>query len=118
MILALVGETAVQEMIEEAARKADVEVLVLPGEEPFLAALQEAVPDAVFVDVGAFGLDGFEVVQKLKRNPATRVLPVVVFGNTLRADLMQDAREAGADLVLPKAAFREQLPDLLRRFKD
>ena len=37
-------------------------------------------------------------------------------GRGLGADLLQDAKEMGADLVLPKSAFREQLPGLIRHY--
>jgi CheY-like chemotaxis protein len=80
--------------------------LALADEETLWAALQEGTPGAIFMEIGVLNLDGAELIQKLKQNPATQKIPIVAFGNSLRADLLQDAREAGADLVLPKAAFR------------
>ena len=67
------------------------------------------------MDLG-FSDDTCELIQKLKRNSATRAIPLVAFGDSLRADLLQDARQAGADLVLAKSAFRDQFPSLLKRF--
>ena len=116
MIVVLAGETLFQKTLEEAAESVSAELLVLSEEEPFWAALQETTPDAVFVETGFSALDAGEVIQKLKSNPSTRRIPVVAFGDSLRTDLLQDAKEAGADLTLARAAFRDQLSQLLRHY--
>jgi PleD family two-component response regulator len=116
LIVVLAGETLFQKTLEEAAEAVSAELLVLSEEEPFWAALQEATPEAVFVETGFSALDAGEIIQKLKSNPSTRRIPVVAFGDSLRADLLQDAKEAGADLTLARAAFRDQLSQLLRHY--
>ena len=116
MLIALVGDTNSREWLEKVSRAEKKECLVLGDEETLWAALQEATPEALLVEIGVLDLDGAEIIQKLKRNLSTQKMPIVAFGNSLRADLLQDAKEAGADLVLPKAAFREQLPGLFRHY--
>jgi CheY-like chemotaxis protein len=116
VIIAIVQEVLCQEMIEKAAEKESVECLCLFEEETLLAALQEGTPGLMFIEIGLAALDGPSIVQKLKQNPSTRKIPIVAFGNSLRADLLQDAEELGADLVLAKSAFREQLPGLIRHY--
>ncbi len=114
--MAVVQEVLSQEMIEKAAENESVECLCLVEEETLLAALQEETPDVIFIEIGLAALDGPSLVQKLKENPSTRKIHIVAFGNSLRADLLQDARELGADLVLPKSAFREQIASLIRHY--
>lgn len=114
--MAVVGELNSREWIERASQEAEKDCLVLGEEETLWAALQEGTPGAIFVEIGGLISDGAELIQKLKRNSATQKIPIVAFGNSLRADLLQDAKEAGADLVLAKAAFREQLPGLMRHY--
>ncbi|HTC22433.1 MAG TPA: hypothetical protein VK859_16380 [bacterium] len=116
MIIAIVQETLSQEMIEEAAEGESVECLCLVEEETLQAALQEGTPGVIFIEIGLAALDGPSLVQKLKQNPSTRKIPIVAFGNSLRADLLQDAKELGSDLVLAKSAFRAQLPGLIRHY--
>ncbi len=116
MIIVLSGEAFFQKNMKSAAEDLSVETLILGEEEPFWAALQETTPTVVFLETGFSSLDAGEIIQKLKNNPSTRRIPIVAFGDSLRADLLQDAKEAGADLVLARAAFREQWPQLLRHY--
>ena len=116
MIFAILNEMVFKEMIERAAMEEQTDSLVLVEEETLIAALQEETPSVLFIDIGLSSLDGPSLIQKLKQNPSTRTLPIVAFGNSLRADLLQDAKEMGADLVLPKSAFREQLPEIIRHY--
>ena len=112
----MAGEVLFREMIEKAAKKESIACLLIDEEETLHAALQEGTPDALLLDIGASALDGPTLIQKLKQNPSTRSIPIVAFGNGLRADLLQDAQEMGADQVLPKSAFRQQIHELLRHY--
>ncbi len=116
LIFALVNEIIFQEMIVKASQEANVECLFAVEEDTLLISLQEETPFLLFIDIGLSSLDGPSLIQKLKQNPATRSIPIVAFGNSLRSDLLQDAKEMGADLVLPKSAFREQLPKIIRHY--
>lgn len=116
MIFAVVDDILFQEMIEKFAEKEGVDCLALCEETALWAALQEGTPEVLLIDIGIYALDGPSLIQKLKQNPSTRAIPIVAFGTSLRADLLQDARESGADKVLAKSAFREQLTGLIRHY--
>jgi len=116
LIFVLVSEALFRKAIEQAAQSEERDFLFLDDEEALMTALKKETADAFFLEIGSSIPDGVEVIQKLNRTPATQKIPIVAFGNSLRADLLQDAREAGADLVLPKAAFREKLPELMRHY--
>jgi CheY-like chemotaxis protein len=47
------------------------------GEE-CLKELESAVPDLVLLDIGMEPMDGWETLQRIKKNPATRGLPVIM----------------------------------------
>lgn len=116
MILAVTNEVVFAEMIEKAAGEKQAHGLALADEDAFWAALQEETPAVIFVDVGVMTLDAPALIEKLKQNPSTRSIPIVAFGNSLRADLLQDAKEMGADLILPKSAFQQQLPEMISHY--
>ncbi|PYR92651.1 MAG: metal-dependent phosphohydrolase [Acidobacteria bacterium] len=67
-----------------------------------LSAVRDDPPDVVLLDVMIPIIDGYEVCRRLKRDPATRLLPVVlVTGLTERAQRIEGLK-AGADDFLSK----------------
>ena len=66
-------------------------------------------PDVVLLDVDLPEMDGFEVCRRLKRDTATRLLPVVfVTALSARSDRIRGL-EAGADEFLSKPVDQEEL---------
>jgi len=117
LILVVASEANVGEEVEKAAQTEGTDCLILCEEAPIQAALQETTPEAIFIDLSTFTLDAPAIIQDLKGNTATRKIPIVAFANQIRADLLQDAKEAGADLILPRSAFNQQLPELIRHYR-
>ena len=72
-------------------------------------------PDVILVDLMMPGMDGYEVCQRLKSDPATANVPVVLL--TARRDL-DEARlaEAGAAGVLFKPFQPDRLAAQVREF--
>jgi len=116
LIIIVLNEIVFQSLLEQAARGEHQDCLAVAEEEALFAALQEGTPDVIFIDMGIATLDGPSLIQKLKQNPSTRGIPLIAFGGSLRADLLQDAREMGADKALSKSAFREQLTGIIRHY--
>ncbi|MBI0432785.1 PleD family two-component system response regulator [Roseomonas sp. KE0001] len=75
--------------------------LASSGPEALVRAL-DWLPDVILLDVMMPGMDGYEVCRKLKSNPATAHIPVVMV--TALVDLAERVRglEAGADDFLSK----------------
>jgi signal transduction histidine kinase/ActR/RegA family two-component response regulator len=81
------------------------------------AALEAATrlrPHFVFLDIGMPGLDGYEVAQRLRRQPATCDAVIVAITGWGQDKDRQRAREAGFDEHLVKPADVEHLVRLLR----
>ena len=67
-----------------------------------LTAVTQHAPDVVLLDVGIPGLDGFEVCRQLKRNVATRLLPIVFVTGQHAREQRIEGLAAGADDFLTK----------------
>jgi signal transduction histidine kinase/ActR/RegA family two-component response regulator len=81
-----------------------------------LAAATAEPPDLVLLDIQLPGMDGFEVLRRLRADPVTRQVPVAaVSANAMPADLAR-AREAGFDDYLTKPIDFDRLRALLQRF--
>lgn len=72
-------------------------------------------PDIIFMDHMMPGMDGFEAVKAIKRNPATATIPILMY-TTKSGDLyLGQARALGAVGVLPKTVAPAELFDSLQR---
>jgi len=76
--------------------------LALDGEAG-LAATLKSRPDVVILDLMLPRLNGVEVLKKLRAEPTTRDLPVVVLSNAYMSNLVQEAWRAGANYCMIKA---------------
>ncbi len=84
-------------------------------------ALEKAttlLPDVIVMDLSLPVMDGWEATRRLKRDPRTKKIPVVVLTGHALPEHAQAAREAGCDLVITKPCLPDQLMDALRRILD
>ncbi len=86
--------------------------------ESALAAVAEAPPDLILLDVLMPGLNGFAVTQRLKGNPRTATIPVVLITSLRDSVDRLKGLQAGADEFLTKpvdrAEFVARVQTLLR----
>ncbi len=62
----------------------------------------ELCPDLILMDLAMPKLDGWEATRRLKRDPRTRLIPVIAFTGHVLKQHLEEARAAGCDLVLTK----------------
>ena len=66
------------------------------------SAVRALRPDVVLLDIGLPNVHGLEVLEELKRDPATAAIPVVVVTAWWSDDLASRARAMGAASVIAK----------------
>ena len=105
-VAALVDDLFFTSKISGVARQAGSDVV-------FCRSAEGVSEDCVriFVDLNATTFDAIAEIGKLKTSHAA---PIVAYFSHVQVDLRRRAEEAGADQVLPRSAFVEQLPSLLR----
>lgn len=77
--------------------------------EDALAAVIVHRPDAIVMDIAMPRLDGVEATRRLKEDPRTASIPIVIVTAHATKSEASRARAAGADAVLTKPCFREDL---------
>lgn len=86
----------------------------IDGEEG-LRKLQEAKPGLVLLDLILPGLDGFEVLERIKDNPSTSAVPVLILSNLGQKDEIERGLKLGAVDFLVKAHFTpEEIVDKIK----
>lgn len=66
-------------------------------------------PDAILLDVRMPGMNGLDVLDRLKRERHTADIPVIVYSSSLAEDAKQRALRLGAESVLQKPCPPERL---------
>jgi pilus assembly protein CpaE len=80
-----------------------------------LSMIEEEPPDLVVLDVMMPDMDGFEVTRRLRANPRTESIPILMFTAKARGEDVAEGLEAGADDYLTKPV---RPADLLRRVSE
>jgi two-component system, cell cycle response regulator DivK len=84
------------------------------GEEA-LAKIAAARPDLIIMDLSMPRMDGWEATRRIKSNPATEGIVVLVLTGFASEEDLRRAREAGADEVCTKPCLPADLLEHARR---
>jgi hypothetical protein len=105
--------------IQETARKLGVKVAFIKNDKESIAELtsreEEDRPGLIVFDLNNASAKPLTLIPKLKAK-LKRSTSIVGFLSHLQGDLKAKAVEAGCDSVMPRAAFSQNLPNLLRRY--
>jgi len=105
--------------IQEASRKLGVKVEFVKGDKEVLARITDASeadrPALLVFDLNNAGVKPLTVIPKLKTK-LKKSVSIIGFLSHLQGDLKMKAIEAGCDTVMPRSAFSQSLPNLLRRY--
>jgi putative two-component system response regulator len=93
------GNTA---LVSRLMERLGYEVAIATNGDAALEAVRRVSPDVILLDVNMPGLDGFEVCRRLKRDVATRLIPVVLLTGLAAIEDRVRGIDAGADDFLTK----------------
>ena len=79
-----------------------------------LEYLKHSRPDVVFLDHNMPGIDGFEALDAIKKNPVTATIPVMMYTSEQGEVYVGQARALGALGVLPKTLQPVEVSKVLR----
>lgn len=74
-----------------------------------LRLAEELQPAIILMDAALPGLSGWDAIRRLRANPATRHIPVLMLTGHVLGDAKQRALEAGADGFIPKPCLPDEL---------
>jgi hypothetical protein len=105
--------------IQEAARKLGVKVEFVKGDKETLARLTDADeaerPKLLVFDLNNLNAKPITLIPKFKAK-LKKATSIIGFLNHLQGELKAKAIDAGCDTVMPRSAFSQSLPNLLRRY--
>jgi hypothetical protein len=106
--------------IQETARKLGVKVEFVKGGDKDTVARLTELPEAdrpklVVFDLNNLNAKPISLIPKIKAK-FKKATSIVGFLNHLQGELKAKAVEAGCDTVMPRSAFSQSLPNMLRRY--
>jgi DNA-binding response OmpR family regulator len=94
-ILVVDDEMQLRDLLGEFLEREGYEVLLASAGEEAIELAEREIPHAILLDVKMPGIDGIEVCKRLKAEPKTQFVPVIMI--TGYADNKMVAIESGAD---------------------
>ncbi len=81
-----------------------------------LEAIAEELPDLVLLDIMLPEMDGFEVCRRLKNDPGTKGIPVIMLTAKKSREDMARGEKVGADWYITKPFKSAMVIETIQRF--
>lgn len=105
--------------IQETARKLGVKVEFVKGDKDVVSRILETPeaerPALLVFDLNNLNAKPMTLIPKFKTK-FKKAVSIIGFLSHLQGDLKMKGIEAGCDVVMPRSAFSQSLPNLLRRY--
>jgi hypothetical protein len=100
--------------IQETAKKLGIKVAFVKADKDTVTKLLDSGPSLIVFDLNNASAKPLTLIPRLK-NKLKRGTSIIGFLSHLQGDLKAKAIEVGCDMVMPRSAFSQNLPNLLRR---
>jgi len=114
-VLAVLEDLFFTVKIHEAAKRAGLPVEFLKSKIDALLRAKTQ-PALIIIDLNFQGIDALKLVGELKADAATKGISVLGYLSHVQGELKVKAQEAGCDMVMPRSAFSQSLPQILKRY--
>jgi CheY-like chemotaxis protein len=116
-IFAFIEDLFFMAKIQETARKLNVKVEFVKSDKDLMERMEQngdEKPSLIIFDLNLASVKPLTLIPKLK-SKLKKGTSIIGFLSHVQGDLKQKAHEVGCDMVLPRSAFSQNLPQLLRR---
>ncbi len=118
-IMAVDDEPDIVKLVKISLEMANFEVVEAFGGQEALDKIQAAQPDLILLDIMMPDINGFEVCQKIKADPATKHIPVILLTAKGQRGDAEQGLNAGADdyIIKPFDPYElgEQVFEMLKK---
>lgn len=113
VVIALPADLIFGARIRATAEALGASVIIARSPEDLLAKLRGMETRLVILDLDRRGLDITDAVKQIK---AASSAPLLAYVSHTNEAAIREARAAGADKVIARGAFAQQLPELLKTY--
>lgn len=96
-------------------KKMGFEVMPTESGDELLSIVKIKSPDMIMLDVDMTGIDGVKTLRRLKENPETANIPVVMISETVATILRQECEDIGCAAYLVKPVGLHDIHDVIQQ---
>jgi DNA-binding response OmpR family regulator len=105
VILIVEDDPYVQRMYKRMFSRKNYELIIAANGESGITLAKEKKPDLVLLDIMLPGINGLEVLEKLKSDSETEKIPVLMLTNLGDEAIIEKSKSLGANFYMVKADF-------------
>jgi CheY-like chemotaxis protein len=113
-VLAVVDDLLFTVKISDAAKRVGLDAEFLKSEKDLLEKAKEH-PLLIILDLNCNSVNTLKLISKLKGNVDFKNISLIGFLSHIQGELKMQAQEAGANMVMARSAFSQNLQQILRR---
>jgi PleD family two-component response regulator len=114
-ILAVVEDLMFTVKISDAAKRAGLQVEFLKSEHDVIEKASQEKPLLIILDLNFGAVQPLKLIAKVKSNSEMKQISVIGYLSHVQGELKQQAQEAGANMVMARSAFSQNLQQILKR---
>jgi PleD family two-component response regulator len=114
-ILAVVDDLLFTVKISDAAKRAGLDAEFVKSEKDVMEKAALENPLLIILDLNNNSVQPLELIAKLKSDGDLRHISLIGYLSHVQGELKQKAQEAGANIVMARSAFSQNLPQILKR---
>ncbi|MCJ7827878.1 response regulator [Patescibacteria group bacterium] len=116
-VLIVEDEKSLRELLDLKLQLEGFTVLLAKDGEEALQKIKKDLPQLVLLDLVLPGLDGFGVLKKMRKDPITAKIPVIIISNLGQKEEIDRGLLLGANDYMVKANFTPQhIVDQVNRY--
>ena len=114
-ILAVVEDLLFTVKISDAAKRAGLEVEFVKSERDVIDKATNEKPLLIILDLNFSAVQPLKLISKVKSNGEMKQISVIGYLSHVQGELKQQAQDAGANMVMARSAFSQNLQQILKR---
>ncbi len=114
-ILVVEDDKFLRELLIRKLEDEGFEVSMAVDGKEALRKIEEGLPQLILLDLVLPGIDGFDILEQIKKDPRTGKIPVIILSNLGQREEVERGLELGAADYLIKAHFTPN--DIIKRVK-
>ena len=114
-ILAVVDDLMFTVKIADAAKRVGLDVEFLKSEHDVMDKATHEKPLLIIIDLNNNSVHPLNLIGKLKSDGDLKRISLICYLSHVQGELKQQALEAGANIVMARSAFSQNLQQILKR---